>query len=84
MIPVMERIDAILAAGGKVCIHCWGGIGRTGVTAACYACWKGYSSTDALKLVAESFKDNPKSLYRNAPETMEQCEYVHRFAEILD
>ena len=83
MIPVMETIDAALASGGKVCIHCWGGIGRTGVTAACYACWRGCNSSDALMLVEESFKDNPKSLYRNAPETSEQREYVRRFAEIL-
>ena len=84
VIPVMQTIDGILDRGGKVYIHCMGGIGRTGLIAACYACWhKRIDGNEALQLVAESFKDNPKSLSRSSPETEEQREFVCKFADFL-
>lgn len=69
ILPLMHLLDNMLSCGQKVYLHCWGGIGRTGLAAACYACWQtGCSGEAALHLVAESFRDNPKSNYTNSPE----------------
>ena len=87
VVPILCAIDWALNNGGKVYIHCWGGIGRTGLVAACYACWrKGCSGSEALALVAESFKDNPKSKRPNvsAPENAMQKEFVLRFSDFLN
>ena len=36
VIAVLDAIDAALAAGGTVYVHCWGGRGRTGVIVGCW------------------------------------------------
>ena len=66
----------------KVYIHCWGGVGRTGVIVGCLLSHQhdfDYEKTmDALK---KAFSDCPKSAYRETPETKEQREFIEKYAE---
>ncbi|MGL6279293.1 MAG: protein-tyrosine phosphatase family protein, partial [Gaiella sp.] len=33
---ILDDVDAALAEGGSVYVHCWGGIGRTGTVIGCW------------------------------------------------
>ena len=50
----IEEIDAELAAGGIVYVHCWAGCGRTGVVVASWLVRHGMSPNDALARIAET------------------------------
>lgn len=56
-IPLMSRIlddvDAALAAGGSVYVHCWGGIGRTGTVIGCWLVRHGLDGGDPIGRIAE-------------------------------
>ena len=47
----IDAVEAELAAGGKVAVHCVGGIGRTGTVIACYLVEQGLSAHEALRFV---------------------------------
>ncbi len=53
MTRTLELIDALLAAGHRVYIHCYFGVGRTGTVVACHLVRHGTSSTEALARLAE-------------------------------
>lgn len=50
----LDEIDAELAAGGLVYVHCWAGCGRTGVVVASWLVRHGASPHDALATIAET------------------------------
>jgi len=80
----LDAIDAALAAGRTVYLHCWGGVGRTGTTVACYLIRHGKSGPQALQQVAEWWKEVPKSLsYPRSPETTRQVQFVLDWDESL-
>jgi protein-tyrosine phosphatase len=62
---VLDAIDAELAAGGVVYLHCWAGCGRTGVVAGCWLVRHGARPEDALRQVA-------KARGPGCPQTLEQ------------
>jgi len=45
---ISDTIDSALGMGHKVYIHCFAGIGRTGMVAACYLVQHGLSGEAAL------------------------------------
>jgi atypical dual specificity phosphatase len=47
----VDAIDAALAEGRKVAVHCGGGLGRTGTLLACYLVRHGMSTVDAIERV---------------------------------
>ncbi len=53
MVRILDAIDAALAAGQVVYVHCMGGIGRTGTTVACHLARHGLSGEQALARLAE-------------------------------
>ncbi|MBR3455373.1 MAG: DUF1810 family protein [Bacteroidaceae bacterium] len=64
----------------KVYIHCWGGVGRTGLIVGCLLaqlCKLDYK--DALSKLEELFNDCPKSEYRTTPETADQHQFIADF-----
>jgi protein-tyrosine phosphatase len=65
-------IDNILTSNKKVLIHCVGGLGRSGLVAACYLKHIGYSSEKAIKTVREA-----RTL--RAIETIEQEKFVYNY-----
>lgn len=75
MREILDAIDAAVAAGRTLYVHCWGGIGRTGTVVGCWLARHGTPPADALALIAERRRDTPGGR-RRSPETDEQREFV--------
>lgn len=68
----------------KVYIHCWGGVGRTGLVVGCLLAElykQGYDVT--LEKLENLFAACPKSAYRDTPETLEQRDFIARYIQEL-
>lgn len=52
---VLDTIDERLAQGHGVYVHCWGGVGRTGMTVGCWLVRNGRTGEEALAEVAALF-----------------------------
>ena len=80
MCRILDAIDSELAADRTVYVHCWGGVGRTGMVVGCWLVRHGMSGEEALAEVTRLFEQmTPKKLARHAsgsPETSEQREMV--------
>jgi protein-tyrosine phosphatase len=61
----LDEIDAELAGGGLVYVHCWAGCGRTGVVVGSWLVRHGMTPHEALALIAE--RRGP-----GCPQTLEQ------------
>jgi hypothetical protein len=61
MSKILDAIDASLAAGEPVYLHCWGGHGRTGTTAACYLIRHGLTPQVAIEQIVVLRKPLPKN-----------------------
>jgi protein-tyrosine phosphatase len=70
--PVVERILGTARSGGAVMIHCWAGLGRSGLVAASVLAAQGTPSDEAIATV--------RRYRRGAVETSDQEAYVHDFA----
>jgi protein-tyrosine phosphatase len=53
LVDTLDQIDAELAAGGVVFVHCWAGCGRTGVVVGSWLVRHGADPHDALARIAE-------------------------------
>ena len=81
MKSILDQIDRSLAAGRKVYLHCWGGIGRTGTTVGCYLVRRGLNGEQALGQLAAWWRDVPKSrIHPQSPETREQAAFIRNWA----
>lgn len=77
MTAILNRIDALLAEGHNFCVHCWGGVGRTGMVVGCYLIRHGHTPAAALAQIAEWWRDDPRrSFYPSSPETAEQTQFI--------
>ena len=82
MRAILDTIDSALGDGGKVYVHCFGGIGRTGTVVGCHLVRRGATGDDALARVAELWKSVEKYPHRpRSPETDEQADYVRSWVE---
>jgi protein-tyrosine phosphatase len=70
---VLESLDKELASGTNVAVHCFAGIGRSGLVAACLLVTKGLDSKTAMSQVSDA-----RGI--SVPETPEQRLWVDRFA----
>jgi len=70
---VLDKIDARLADGKNVLVHCRQGVGRTGLIAACLLVRKGLSPGAAVERVSVA-RGVP------VPETPEQREWIDQYA----
>ena len=75
MREILAAIDAELAGGGTVYVHCYGGHGRTGTVVGCHLVEQGVTAADALQRVAFWRRGTPDE-QRRSPETDEQCRFV--------
>jgi protein-tyrosine phosphatase len=69
LVATLDEIDAELAAGGLVYVHCWAGCGRTGVVVASWLVRHGVEPDEALRRIAEA-----RGL--GCPQTLEQRLFV--------
>lgn len=74
-----------MRSGELVAVHCWGGVGRTGMVTAAILIRAGWEVEDALAEVNRLWRATPKASLaphrqRTAPETTEQCEFVRSWA----
>ncbi|MCB0108904.1 MAG: dual specificity protein phosphatase family protein [Caldilineaceae bacterium] len=82
MVAILDTIDAALAGGARIYVHCWGGIGRTGTVVGCYLVRHGLTGNAALAQLAtwwqgvEKSSRNPRS-----PETDAQVAMIRQWAE---
>ena len=53
MSRILDEIDEVLAGGGSVYVHCWGGIGRTGTVVGCWLRRHGHDRGDVIARIAE-------------------------------
>ena len=82
MRAILDTIDSALGDGGKVYVHCFGGIGRTGTVVGCHLVRRGITGDEALARVAELWKSVEKYPGRpRSPETDEQADYVRSWVE---
>lgn len=80
MNATLDDIDAALAEGRTVYVHCYGGIGRTGTVVGCYLVRNGASGDEALATIAH-LRRNIRQPHRLAPETSEQRAMVRAWRE---
>ena len=81
---ILEAVDAALAAGDTVYLHCHGGIGRTGTVVGCWLVERGFTPAQALALIAAKWQVMAKR-HRSpeSPETAEQREFIAAWARAL-
>jgi len=77
---ILDTIDAALEAGHRVYVHCWGGVGRTGVIVGCYLVRRGLTGLQALAEI-ERLRAGTPDAYRASPETPEQRARVRDWPE---
>lgn len=83
MCATLDAIDAALASGQKVYLHCYGGIGRTGTTVGCYLVRHGLTGKQSLLQLAAWWSGVPKSMrFPNSPETYQQEQFVLGWQEL--
>jgi ADP-ribosyl-[dinitrogen reductase] hydrolase len=74
---IIAAIDRAMAEGGITYVHCWGGIGRTGLAVACWLQERGQTPDEALADLADKWRSCAKSQWKpSSPETPEQVRWV--------
>ena len=84
MRKVLDLVDTRLAEGHGVYIHCWGGIGRTGLTVGCWLVRHGASGDQALRKVGKLFQSMDASRVERhratgSPQTLAQRDMVREW-----
>jgi protein-tyrosine phosphatase len=79
---ILDTIDDEIQNNRPVYVHCWGGVGRTGITVACYLIRRGLAHEQALQKVHTLFKTRPQNYYSTSPETQIQFDFVRNWKEI--
>jgi hypothetical protein len=83
VVNALSAIEEGIATGGGVYVHCWGGIGRTGLVVACWLQEYGRDARDALDELAERWQTVEKHHRKpNSPETPEQFEWVRNWPRL--
>ncbi len=82
MTDILDAVDESINNNNPVYIHCWGGVGRTGMAVACYFIRRGLDPEEALLRVANLYKTRPQTYFlTTSPETHEQFEFVRNWWE---
>jgi protein-tyrosine phosphatase len=80
MAAIITAIDRGIAEGGITYVHCWGGVGRTGLAVACWLQERGLTPEEALTNLADKWRSCAKSQrLPSSPETAEQVRWVREW-----
>ena len=81
MREIMSAIRKSIEKAPAVYVHCWGGIGRTGMVVGCWFREQGDEPDAALKHVQHLYSSQmPKvRIHPESPQTNEQRDYVRRW-----
>jgi len=71
MTRILDDVDAEIAASGIAYVHCWGGIGRTGMVVGCWLMRHGLDDGDPIRRIAELRRDVPDANVQS-PQTSAQ------------
>ena len=80
-LTILNEIDEANRDGKLIYIHCWGGIGRTGLIVGCWLARHGHLGKEALSHLRMLWQNCPKSAFRKSPETSEQESYILAWKE---
>ncbi len=75
-VSILDAIDSHISQGRTVYVHCWGGVGRTGLIVGCWLTRNCGDGKSALLRLRELWQQCPKSVSRISPETREQERYI--------
>ena len=79
---ILDAVDAALAAGRKVYVHCQGGVGRTGTVVACWLQRHGRSPAEALRELHGYWRTTDRSkVVRRSPNCPVQVAWVKGWAK---
>jgi ADP-ribosyl-[dinitrogen reductase] hydrolase len=79
---ILLAIDSRIREGGALYLHCWGGIGRTGLVVACWLQEQGRTPNGALAELSTKWSTVEKSFREpRSPQTPEQVNWVETWAE---
>ncbi len=82
MTELLDEIDAALADGRRVYLHCRAGIGRTNLVVGCWLARHGPGGPAALAQLNELWSASSRAAsWPSVPETEAQCEYVRGWPE---
>jgi ADP-ribosylglycohydrolase len=82
MLEILDEIDAALAEGRRVYLHCRAGIGRTNLVVGCWLARRGHRGEAALDRLNELWQSSPRArAWPRVPETVEQEDYVRGWRE---
>ena len=73
---ILTKIDSLLSEGKTIYVHCWGGVGRTGVVVGCYLLRHGYANASNVIDTISYLKRTTNIAHRDSPETEEQRNFV--------
>jgi protein-tyrosine phosphatase len=80
MLKIIDAIDHALQRDGATYVHCWGGVGRTGLAVACWLQEQGRTRDAALSELAEKWRTVAKCSEKpNSPETAEQVRWIREW-----
>ena len=80
MAEIIAAIDRAITEGGITYVHCWGGVGRTGLAVACWLQECGQTADEALANLADRWRSCAKSERKpSSPETSEQVRWVKKW-----
>jgi Polymorphic toxin system, DSP-PTPase phosphatase len=77
---ILDQLDEALQAERTVYLHCYGGIGRTGMVVGCYLVRHGMSGPQAIAQIANWRSATPDG-WKPSPETRPQTDLVLRWAQ---
>ncbi len=80
-IAILDAIDLHLSQGNLVYLHCFGGIGRTGMIVGCWLARHGFPGEAALQRLHQLWEQCPKSVWTKSPETRQQEAYLLHWEE---
>ena len=79
---ILLAIDSRIREGGAVYLHCWCGIGRTGLVVACWLQEQGRTPNGALAELSAKYSTVEKSSREpRSPQTTEQVSWVKTWAQ---